>query len=106
MLKARIVVPKGARKGDIVEIKTLVNHAMETGYRRDAFGKPIPRDILTRFACSMAGAEVFAMDLYTGVAANPFVAFSVVAHDSGDLVFTWTDEKGQTHTQTERLEVA
>ena len=105
MLKARIVVPKGARKGDIVEIKTLVNHAMETGYRRDHMGKPIPRDILKRFSCSYVGAEIFAMDLYTGVAANPFVAFSMVAQESGDLVFTWTDENAQTHTQTERLEV-
>lgn len=106
MLKARIVVPTGAKKGDTIEIKTIINHAMETGYRRDAVGKPIPRDILTRFTCTYGGAEVFAMDMFTGVAANPFVAFHTIAMETGDVVCTWTDEHGQAHTESARLEVA
>jgi sulfur-oxidizing protein SoxZ len=46
---------------------------METGFRHDNFGRPIPRDIITRFTCTYAGEEVFRMDLFTGVAANPFL---------------------------------
>lgn len=94
-LATRIVAPKTATRGQIVEIKTLVNHVMETGFRRDDMGRAIARDIITRFRCTYAGEEVFAMDMFTGVAANPFVVFSTVATESGTLVFEWTDMKGE-----------
>jgi sulfur-oxidizing protein SoxZ len=94
MPATRIVVPAKAKKGDVIEIKTLINHVMETGFRHDNFGRPIPRDIITRFTCTYAGEEVFRMDLFTGVAANPFVAFTTIAIETGDLVFEWTDQHG------------
>ncbi len=73
MPATRIVLPARARKGEVVEIKTIITHPMETGYRRDHVGLAIARDIITRFTCTYAGEEVFRMDLFTGVAANPFV---------------------------------
>lgn len=91
----RVVVPAIARKGQVIEIKTLINHVMETGFRRDDRGRAVPRDIITRFTCRYGGEEVFAMDLFTGVAANPFVAFTTIATETGDLVFEWTDMKGE-----------
>jgi sulfur-oxidizing protein SoxZ len=94
MPATRIVVPAKARKGEVIEIKTIINHVMETGYRRDNAGNAIPRNIITRFACTYAGEEVFSMDLFTGVAANPFVGFTTIAVASGDVVFEWTDEHG------------
>ena len=96
MPATRIVMPATARKGQVVEIKTLINHVMETGFRRDDIGRAIPRDIITRFTCTYGGEVVFAMDLFTGVAANPFVSFTTVATESGTLVFEWTDQKGET----------
>jgi sulfur-oxidizing protein SoxZ len=94
MPATRIVVPQSAHKGDVIEIKTLINHVMETGFRRDNDGRAIARNIITRFTCTYAGAEVFRMDLFTGVAANPFVAFTTVATETGDLVFEWADPNG------------
>ena len=76
MPTTRVVVPATAKKGQVIEIKTLINHVMETGFRRDNVGRAIPRDIITSFTCTYAGELVFAMDLFTGVAANPFVAFT------------------------------
>lgn len=105
MLVARILVPPTARKGEILDIKALVTHPMETGYRRDHNGAAIPRNILTRFTCTYGGREVFAMTLFTGVAANPFVAFSTRATASGEMVFAWTDQHGATHTERKRIEV-
>lgn len=90
----RIIAPATAKKGDIIEIKTLIQHVMETGYRRDDFGKGIPRDIITTFSVTYADFEVFKADFNQGVAANPFVAFTTVATESGELVFKWTDEHG------------
>ena len=105
MASALINVPPKAKRGDIVEIKTLINHVMETGFRRDNVGKAIPRDIITRFTCTYAGEEVFRMDLFTGVAANPFVAFTTIATETGDLVFEWTDQHGAVTKEQVRLTV-
>lgn len=106
MPATRIVLPASARKGETIEIKTIITHPMETGYRRDNVGQAIPRDIITLFTCSYGGEEVFRMDLFTGVAANPFVAFTTIATETGDLVFEWTDQHGTVTREQRRLTVA
>lgn len=106
MPATRIIVPAKASKGDVVEIKTLINHVMETGFRRDNVGQAIPRDIITKFTCTYAGEEVFRMDFFTGVAANPFVAFTTIAVATGDLVFEWTDQHGAITREQARITVA
>jgi sulfur-oxidizing protein SoxZ len=105
MRTARIVMPKTARRGEIIEIKTLITHPMETGYRRDDVGKAVPQDIISLFAVTYAGAEIFRMDMFPGVAANPFAAFTTIATETGDLVFTWTDNKGVAHVEKATLTV-
>lgn len=102
----RIVLPASAKKGEVIEIKTLVQHVMEPGYRRDNVGKPIPRDIIATLVVTYDGVEVFKADLQPGTAANPYIAFSTVAVATGDLVFTWTDLAGRTTVETRRLTVA
>ena len=95
MARALINVPRKARRGEIVEIKTLISHPMETGYRRDNVGNPIPRNIISRFVCMYNGTEVFRADLFPAVAANPFLSFFTVATESGTLSFS-----GRTITAT------
>ena len=102
---ARVSMPAEARKGDVVEIKTLIRHPMETGYRVDATGQPIPRHIVRRFIAIYAGEEVFRMDLTQGVAANPFIAFTTIATQSGELVFAWEDDRGDVVTVRKSLTV-
>ena len=104
-LSARISMPATARKGDIVDIKTLVQHVMEPGYRHDNMGRPIPRDIIATLVVTYDGVEVFRADLQPGTAANPYIAFSTVAVASGELVFTWTDLAGRSTTETRKLTV-
>ena len=100
-----IVEPAKAKKGDVIEVKALIGHVMETGFRHDNFGKLIPRDIITGFTCSYAGEEVFRMDLFTGVAANPFVGFTTIAVETGELLFEWTDQHGRVTRAQARIEV-
>jgi sulfur-oxidizing protein SoxZ len=102
---ARVSMPAEAKKGEIIDIKALIRHPMETGYRVDAVGKPIPRHIVQRFTVTYAGEEVFRMDLTQGVAANPFIAFSTIASHTGELIFTWEDDLGETVTVSETLTV-
>lgn len=105
MRATRIVMPAEARKGSVVEIKTLINHVMETGYRRDSVGKAIPRDIIQTFTVTYAGGEVFRADLGPGIAANPFFAFSTIATETGEFVFSWKDLNGEETRETRRLTV-
>jgi sulfur-oxidizing protein SoxZ len=94
MASILVNVPKTAKRGDVIEIKTLIAHPMETGFRAGPNGRLIPRDIITRFACEYDGAEVFALTLTPAIAANPFIAFTMVATQSGALTFRWTGDNG------------
>ena len=89
-----INVPKKARRGDVIEIKTLMSHIMEPGYRRTAEGSILPRDIITSFSCRYNGAEIFRADLFPAISANPFFSFFTVAKESGKLEFEWIGDNG------------
>ena len=103
--KPRLKVPKEAKKGEIIEIKTLLSHPMETGLRKDASGKEIPRKILNKFACTVAGKQVFAADFEPAVSANPYIQFKFKATESGPVVLTWTDDDGSTIVGEETITV-
>ena len=104
MARTLIGMPSRARRGEVIEVKTLIAHPMETGYRRDATGNLVKRDIIRRFACVYGGVEVFAAELHPAVAANPFVAFALRAEASGPVEFRWTGDDG--FAQTERVQLA
>ena len=106
MAGALVNVPKQARRGEIIEIKTLVSHPMETGYRRTQEGTPIPRDIIRQFVCTYNGEEIFRAELHPAIAANPFIAFSTVATESGTLAFSWTGDNGFSMTESVAITVA
>lgn len=105
MLKARISVPSRARRNEIVTIKTLVSHPMETGFRHNAFGQPIARNILTRFECRYNGKTVFRATLHPAIAANPFISFHLRVDDSGTLEFIWTDQNDVVTIETREITV-
>jgi sulfur-oxidizing protein SoxZ len=102
---ALINVPAQAKRGEIIEIKTLIAHEMETGYRRNQLGVALPRDIIQLFVCTYNGAEIFRAQLYPAIAANPFISFSTVATESGTLEFRWSGDNGYAVTQSARLSV-
>ena len=100
MASALINVPPRAKRGEIIEIKTLISHTMETGFRRTQLGALIPRDIIRRLVCTYNGTEVFRADLHPAISANPFIAFSTLAVESGSLEFQWTGDNGFSVTQS------
>lgn len=105
MATTRIVCPATAKPGEIIEIKTLIQHHMETGHRRDNVGKAIPRDIVRELSVVYDGDEIFRVELQPGIAANPYFAFSTVAVRSGEIVFTWTDDAGEKTVERRRITV-
>jgi sulfur-oxidizing protein SoxZ len=99
-------MPSQARRGQVIEIRTIVSHQMETGFRRTERGATIPRDIIQLFVCTYNGVEVFRAELHPAISANPYIAFSTVATESGTLEFRWTGDNGYTLTETATLQVA
>jgi sulfur-oxidizing protein SoxZ len=105
MASALINVPAKAKRGEIIEIKTLMSHIMETGYRHTAEGTVVPRDIITNFSCRYNGNEIFRADLFPASSANPFITFFTTATESGKFEFEWTGDRGFTATASASITV-
>ena len=105
MASALINVPAHAKRGEVIESKTLMSHIMEPGYRHTADGKVVPRDIITSFSCRYNGAEIFRADLFPAIAANPFISFFTVASESGKFDFEWIGDNGFSQTASASISV-
>jgi sulfur-oxidizing protein SoxZ len=103
MEKPRIRMPKQARRGEIVQIRTLASHVMESGFRRDSKGNVVPRKIINRFTCTFNGTPVFACDLEPAIAANPYLQFSAKVDEGGTFKFSWADDDGTVVTAEEAI---
>ena len=105
MARVAVTVPSSAKRGEVIEIKTLAAHVMENGFRRTQEGALIPRDIITQFVCTYNGVEIFRAELHPAMAANPLIAFTTVATESGTLEFKWTGDNGYAATQSASITV-
>lgn len=105
MARTLINAPSSARRGEVIEIRTTIAHPMETGFRPGEDGKILPRNIIQRLSCRYNGELVFSAELFSAIAANPYVAFQTVATDSGTLALTWEGDQGFTQTETITLRV-
>lgn len=106
MSDIRLSIPKDIQSGDIIELKAMIRHDMESGYRRDIHGKTIPRNILESFECRLGEILIFSADLYPGISANPLIKFYHRAEASGTLTFSWTEQTGKVFTKTAELAVS
>ncbi|MHA1546134.1 MAG: thiosulfate oxidation carrier complex protein SoxZ [Alphaproteobacteria bacterium] len=104
--KPRVKVPKKASKGDVITIKTLISHKMESGQRKGKDGKKIPRKIINKFTCEFNGVTVFGCDLEPAISANPYFEFTVRMTESGTFKFIWTDDDGSTYTKESKIVVS
>ena len=105
MARAIVTMPHEARRGDVIEIRTLIAHPMETGYRLGESGQTLPRNIIRRLTCHYGDELVFGADLFPAIAANPFVSFTTLATTSATLRFTWEGDNGFTQTEAVALTV-
>ena len=105
MARALINVPAKAKRGEVIEIKTLIAHPMETGFRPGRDGALVPRDIIHRFVCTYNDEVVFQAELFPAIAANPFISFTTVATESGVIAFSWTDDRDRTQTELVKITV-
>jgi sulfur-oxidizing protein SoxZ len=102
----RVRVPAQAKKGELIEIKTLISHEMESGQRKDSAGKPIPRKIISKMTAAFNGKVVFEADWHPAISANPYQSFFYKASESGEFTFTWKDDDGSDYVSKNKLTVA
>ena len=103
--KPRVKVPKTASAGEVITIKSLISHEMESGQRKDKEGKPIPRQIINKFTCEFNGQPVFSCDLDPAVSANPYFEFNAKVNESGTFKFTWVDDDGSVYETENEITV-
>lgn len=94
MADARIQLPAQIRRGETFEVKLIIRHAMETGFRLTDDGKPIARNVIRQVSCRYNNVEVFRAETSSGISANPFLSFYLTAQEAGELVFEWVDDSG------------
>lgn len=101
----RVRMPTTAKAGEVIEVKTLISHEMETGLRRDSSGKTVPRKIIKKFTATFNGKEVFTADWHPAVSANPYQAFFVRVPETGTFEFSWLDDDGSVYKSSHKVTV-
>jgi sulfur-oxidizing protein SoxZ len=105
MANTKVKIPEKVQRGEVFEIRAMAIHPMESGFRLDNVGGKIARHIIDTFTCRYAGKEIFKVKFHPAVAANPYLAFFAVATQTGDLEFTWVDDRGGTMRETAHVDV-
>lgn len=101
----RVRMPATAKAGEVVEVKTLISHDMESGVRKSADGKTIPRKIIKQFIAKFDGKEIFKTDWHPAISANPYHAFWVRVPASGTFSFEWVDDDGSVYKAEQKVTV-
>ncbi|WP_134726775.1 thiosulfate oxidation carrier complex protein SoxZ [Paracoccus luteus] len=105
-VKPRVRVPDTASAGDIITLKTLISHQMESGQRKDADGQTIPRSIINRFVVDFAGANVLDVQMEPAISTNPYFEFGVLIDKAGEFTFTWYDDDGSVYEEKQSIAIA
>lgn len=103
--KPRVKLPKSAAAGEVITIKTLISHEMESGQRKDKDGNAIPRQIINKFTCEFNGQPVFSCDVDPAISANPYFEFNAKVGGSGTFKFAWVDDDGSVYEHEEKIEI-
>ncbi len=103
--KPRVKAPKAAGKGEVITIKTLISHKMESGQRKDKQGNLIPRQIIHNFTAKFNGETVFSVDIEPAISANPYLQFKMRADEPGEFEFIWEDDDGSVYSKKQKLSV-
>ena len=104
-VKPRVRVPKTAKKDEVIQIKTLISHPMESGQRKDKDGNVIPRQIINKFTATFNGETVLEIDMEPAISTNPYIEFEAKVPESGEFVFTWVDDDGSVYEDKQSITV-
>jgi sulfur-oxidizing protein SoxZ len=101
----RVRMPATAKAGEIIEVKTLISHEMESGQRKDASGATVPRKIIKEFTASFNGQQILKTDWHPAISANPYQSFFVRVPETGTFTFSWLDDDGSVYKAEQKVTV-
>jgi sulfur-oxidizing protein SoxZ len=102
---APLQIPTEAKRGELIAVRIAIQHPMETGFRFDMMGRPIPKNVVNTLTCTYNGVEVFRAEMGSGISANPYLQFYTRAVASGELVFEWADDAGERGSERVKITV-
>lgn len=102
----RVRVPREASAGEVVSVRSLISHIMESGQRRNDDGELIPRSIINRFVCDFNGVNVVDVTIEPSISTNPYFQFEAVVNETGTFNFTWYDDDGSVYEETADIAVS
>ncbi|MCY4006079.1 MAG: thiosulfate oxidation carrier complex protein SoxZ [Rhodobacteraceae bacterium] len=105
-VKPRVKIPKTAKAGDTITVKTLITHNMESGHRRGDDGQRIPRSIINRLIVDFNGMNVIDVALEPFISANPYFQFDAIVPESGEFHFRWFDDDGSIYETSKSISVS
>lgn len=105
-IKPRVKLPKSATKGEVITIKTIISHKMESGQRKDKQGNKIPRRIINKFKCNFDGTQIFGCDVEPSISANPYFQFDAKIEKAGEFEFIWEDDNGDIYRKSKKIKVS
>ena len=95
------------KKGEVLRVRAQMEHVMESGLRTDpATGKVRPRNIVNRFEARLGNALLFTWEPGISIAQNPYIEFTFLARESGELNMLWKAEQGQSLTAQKTITVS
>ncbi len=94
-MNARLTWPSNIKSGDVIKLRLLIQHPMDTGYLQDFTGHYIPRNVIQWIKVTYDQKDVFYVQTSSGIAANPFFEFFMRATVSGLVVVRWLDDAGE-----------
>lgn len=103
--RVHIKVPRKAKKGEVIQVMTKLNHPMESGWRRRQNGEMVPKDLIGEFVCLLDGTEVFKAEFDSGTAGNPYLSFFVRVEKSAVFRFIWSGKQGESYRKEATIEV-
>jgi sulfur-oxidizing protein SoxZ len=104
-VRPRVRVPESASAGEVVTIKTLISHPMESGQRRDGDGNTIPRSIINRFVAAYNGETIIDVKMEPAISTNPYFEFQALIPETGTMTFTWYDDDGSVYEDAKDIAV-
>lgn len=84
---------------DVVEVKLMVKHVMETGLRKDESGNYILAHYIETLVARCNDKVVLDAQLGMAVSQNPYIAFNFKGAAKGDRIeVSWRDNLGDTRS--------
>jgi sulfur-oxidizing protein SoxZ len=86
-------------KDGLTEVRVLMPHPMESGWRKNEAREVIPAHFIQQVTATLNGRTVLEAQWGSGISKNPYLTFRLQGAKVGDrIVVGWQDNKGESNS--------